>query len=239
MHLLVSGIPGTGKSTFSRWLVSQHGYLRCPLADQDEPGDHFFEQIDATLANGSDVVIDWGFPPPLLEYVRRLVGGGVVNWWFDGDRDAALQSYLSLGKPRSAWDAQLAAIGQRWDQISDVFSGRILQVISTGPTCRKTNDSQGSKPLVRTSRKRPYRLHEGRTMPPPSPNIDPSRLRRVRWVHPNPRPTRVHYLEESGPRTLCGVLDTKHSRYIGTPGHAVVATTDEVDCELCLRKVTP
>lgn len=134
MQLLVSGIPGTGKSTFSRWLVRQHGYSRCPLADEDEPSARFFEEIDDTLAKSSDVVIDWGFPPSLLEHVRRLVGRGVVNWWFDGDRAAALQSYLSLGKPRSAWNAQLAAIDQHWDQISTVFAGRILQVISTGPT---------------------------------------------------------------------------------------------------------
>lgn len=134
MHLLISGIPGTGKSTFSRWLVSQHGYARCPLADRDEPGDQFFDEIDTTLASRSDVVIDWGFPPSRLEDVRHLVDRGVVNWWFDGDRAAALQSYLSLGKPKASWDVQLAAIGQTWDQISSVFADRILEVVSAGPT---------------------------------------------------------------------------------------------------------
>ena len=134
MPLLIAGIPGTGKSTFTRWLVSEHGYLRCPSAE--EPGSTFFDEIDRARKTHKDVVIDYGFPLGKLNRVRSLIANGVEPWWFDGDRDAALQVFLArVGHPGTKfdWDTQLRQIVEHWKELETTFTGRILNVISSGP----------------------------------------------------------------------------------------------------------
>ena len=98
MHLLIADIPGTGKSTFARWLGSEHGYLRCPSAE--EPGPTFFDEINGARKTHKDVVIDYGFPLGQLNQVRSLIASGVEPWWFDGDRDTAHEVFLArVGHP--------------------------------------------------------------------------------------------------------------------------------------------
>jgi hypothetical protein len=82
------------------------------------------------------VVIDWGFPVSCLPAVQTLIASGVEPWWFDGDRDAALQSFLARPDhpaTRADWDRQITAIQQHWNEIKVVFTGRILDVVSAGP----------------------------------------------------------------------------------------------------------
>jgi hypothetical protein len=144
MHILVCGIPGTGKSKFSRWLVSEHNYVRCPR--KDEPSTDFSVEVDNALLANEDVVIDWGFPAfdpafrGCLGFVRHLIEErNVEQWWFDGDRDAAFRSFRDRnakeGRPPSQreWDRQLNGINSHWPEIFAVFSGRILNVIEGGP----------------------------------------------------------------------------------------------------------
>lgn len=60
----------------------------------------------------------------------------VEQWWFDGDRVAALQVLLSRsGHPatRADWDRQLVAIDENWTEIQSVFRKRVMSVISPGP----------------------------------------------------------------------------------------------------------
>ncbi len=141
MHLLITGIPATGKSTFSHWLSDVHGYVRCPSTE--EPGPGFFDQIAEARSRTDNVVIDWGFPVSLLFQVRELIVSGVQGWWFDGDRDAAFQYFLTrVGHPadKGAWHSQLRGISERWNEIQDVFEGHILNVISSGPISMPNED---------------------------------------------------------------------------------------------------
>lgn len=134
VHILIAGIPATGKSTFSHWLVQHHEYVRCPTGV--EPGPRFLAEIVHARAQDPNVVIDWGFPVAALPTVTDLISDGVQPWWFDGDRDAALQCFLDRpGHPatRSDWDRQLAGIEERWEEIESLFRDRILHVISAGP----------------------------------------------------------------------------------------------------------
>jgi hypothetical protein len=139
VRLLICGIPGVGKTTFARWLEVEHGYRRC---SRDELNNVQFGQcIEHALSAAEHVVIDWGFvasdPGFSVDFpvVRRLVNEfGVGHWWFDGDRGAALASFLSRGTVvREAWDAQLAGIEKHWAEIAGCFFGRILYVVSDGP----------------------------------------------------------------------------------------------------------
>jgi len=93
--------------------------------------------IDEIRSGRRDLILDWGFPPNCLPFVRNLVGAGFSHWWFDGDREAAHESFLSrCDHPGSedAWQIQLERIEQSWEQLAAVFSGRIIDVISNGPT---------------------------------------------------------------------------------------------------------
>ncbi len=134
MHLLIAGIPATGKSTFSRWLTAEHGYVRCPSTE--EPGGDFFGEIARARSQIGNVVIDWGFPVGQLSRVCELIASGVQGWWFDGDRDAAFQNFKNrVGYPadEAAWHRQLAAIDVGWEEIQATFHGRELHVVAPGP----------------------------------------------------------------------------------------------------------
>ena len=142
MHLLISGIPATGKSTFSRWLATERGYKRCPSSEEPD-WSVFFQQIDETRSHSENVVIDCGFPVNQLSRVRDLIASGVQGWWFDGDRDAAFGAFQArVGHPATeeAWYKQLADIGRTWDDIQRVFEGRILNVIRSGPVFMSNED---------------------------------------------------------------------------------------------------
>ena len=127
MQLLICGIPGTGKSTFSRWLAAQHSYVHVDVdVGVSTPLDE--------LMKSPRLVIDWGFPLASFATVEALIERGLEPWWFDGDRGAALSSFLSRGNvPKVAWDQQLAGIESRWQDIARLFRGRILNVIAPGP----------------------------------------------------------------------------------------------------------
>lgn len=133
--LIISGIPGTGKSEFSKWLVenynfSYHEYDKC----QENYSEGFFEKERA--------VIEWGFDSnePGLSYcigkIKFLIDDyGAQHWWFDGDRDAALESFSNRGTvKRSSWDRQLQGIEVNWKKISTFMSTRKLNVIKQGPS---------------------------------------------------------------------------------------------------------
>jgi len=135
MHILITGVPATGKSTFARWLAAEHGYVRCPSGEEPNPST-FLADIDRARKMSANVVIDWGFPPSQLNEVRSLIASGVEPWWFDGDREAALHAFLARkGHPatKADWDAQLRNVEEHWDELAITFEGRILDVVFPGP----------------------------------------------------------------------------------------------------------
>lgn len=143
--LIISGIPGAGKSTFARWLSSHHGLVHL---DADKLGsdvvttmladgrpDSSARLLDELHGRGHQVVLDWGFPSPLIWKLRQLRALGAEAWWFDGDRNAAHESFIARGSGSvSGLARQLELIEARWDEISEVFSDRMLRVIEPGPT---------------------------------------------------------------------------------------------------------
>lgn len=143
--LLISGVPGTGKSCFAEWLRERHEFV---LYETDKHGgkppstEWIFQQ--------RQLVVEWGFPanePYLskcIELIQCWVDCGVGHWWFDGDRGAARASFLNRGTipatsygipPGVAWDAQVGEINRNWPKIEALFPPeRSLRVIEAGPT---------------------------------------------------------------------------------------------------------
>jgi len=107
--VLLSGVPGTGKSTFGRWAEREHGVVHI---DVEQGGFDRFGLISAWRAIcllpppdvmsfvrelqrlGQPVLVDWGFPPAVLPLVRALHDAGLRAWWFDGDRAAARNAFI-------------------------------------------------------------------------------------------------------------------------------------------------
>lgn len=134
--LLFAGIPASGKSTFARWLASEKGYRHLDVDFAEADFDEWMNKVRRSQWNG---VIDWGFPPHCLDLVSSLVELGVEPWWFDGERDAARQSFLArLGRGEhpsqlEAYEHQMAEIEAAWPDIERVFWGRMIHSVAAGP----------------------------------------------------------------------------------------------------------
>ena len=144
-HLLIAGLPGTGKTDFSHWLHTTRGYVHIEV-DTALESDAAVQLLlhrdvfnvlgvaESLRARGPDVVLDWGFVPSLLGRVRQLVRSGFEPWWFTGDEEAARQSFLTNGvAPERLFDLQVADIHASWSRIEKVFDDHILNVVRSSP----------------------------------------------------------------------------------------------------------
>lgn len=141
--VLISGIPAAGKTCSGEWLGRDRGFLHLDLEKSPLPGDLFridaVAFIDKARAGQSDMVITWGFPPnpACIAKIWELDAAGVVPWWFDGDRDAAFESFQQRpDHPGSVsdWARQLRLIEEAWPEVIDVYGDRRIDVIGPGPT---------------------------------------------------------------------------------------------------------
>jgi len=146
--MLLTGIPASGKSVFGQWLEKSKGFLflnvehgaldRLGLKaawDGMFSGTGTAEQFVQELTRLQRlVVLDWGFPVHCLPIVEALQQAGVEAWWFDGNREAARQSFVRRGTvPIELFDKQLSGIEREWAAIQRTFRGHILKSIRSGP----------------------------------------------------------------------------------------------------------
>ncbi|HEY1679368.1 MAG TPA: DNA/RNA helicase domain-containing protein, partial [Candidatus Sulfotelmatobacter sp.] len=99
--LLITGIPGTGKTCNGNKFAREFDFLHHDLEDQQtqtlsrfnaNPGQ-FIEEL---LNQKKDVVVTWGFGPYCKRsesLVRELRSAGFKWIWFDGNRPAALREF--------------------------------------------------------------------------------------------------------------------------------------------------
>jgi hypothetical protein len=122
--LLITGIPGTGKTTVGNYLASEHGFEHLDFEDEmtlrrflGRGEASLRAELAALRRTHSRVVVTWGFVPQVqLPFVLLMRGLGFEWVWFDGDRDAARRVFLDRGTvPEAALDVQLAAIAQHID----------------------------------------------------------------------------------------------------------------------------
>jgi len=148
--LLVSGIPGTGKSTFCGWVKREKGFIHLEfdkllegkgsseelslMAILNSRGSRAF--VDELRKLDKKVAVEWGFHPNNLPQVREMVEAGAEAWWFDGDRPAAREAFRNVkgAAKLPAFDQQVARIAAAWTGISALFQSRILKVVRSGPS---------------------------------------------------------------------------------------------------------
>ncbi len=155
-HLVILwGVPGTGKSTFARWLVQEMGYehVETDAAVLHGPGtalqrawmvagnargvEAFIEAVEGNLI---PVVVEYGMWATddslrRLDDLRQL---GAEPWWFDGDRAAAMEAWRDenqkTGRPFAdeAWGGVVAVIDANWAMVQGFFGPRIMRTIEAG-----------------------------------------------------------------------------------------------------------
>jgi hypothetical protein len=143
--IFTAGIPGTGKSSYGRWLAKAKGFTYIDMEHDDLDVQGFRPSWDEfTGASGSDrfitellshpspVCLDWGFPPQCVPIVRRLAQGGIDLWWFDADEAIAKKYFLRRATvSEAAFDTQMARIESARDQIMPLFRDHVITVITS------------------------------------------------------------------------------------------------------------
>jgi hypothetical protein len=145
--ILVCGIPGSGKTTFCKWLESEREFVHLDF-DQLLKGQGTLDKLSLigvlrqdpedfmseVSQKGQSIAIDWGFPTASLPLVRGLKEKGATVWWFDGNRVAARISFTSRGTvPLKAFHAQMDSIDRDWQKIKEVIGENIIETVSPGP----------------------------------------------------------------------------------------------------------
>ena len=122
-RILVTGIPGTGKTTIGRYLVQQHGFEHLDF-ETPAHAEHYLSAGKRALLEklgmppvSQDMVISWGFlPETQLPFVLALRDSGYDWIWFDGDRAAARRAFLERGtSSEEAFEMQMRAIDEYLD----------------------------------------------------------------------------------------------------------------------------
>jgi len=112
--ILLSGVPGGGKTTVGDLLAQRHGFRHVDMEScRFELATRAVDDVESFLADldGShNVAISWGFGPfAAVDAVRRIVRAGYVPFWFDGDRAQFFASFIRReqlsGKPPRAVQA--------------------------------------------------------------------------------------------------------------------------------------
>jgi hypothetical protein len=150
VHLLISGIPASGKSTFCRWLEENKGFLHLNVEEDGVLDRHGLAAewlplfgtsataapfIEALEKFNRPVVIDWGFPPECLHAVRKLFDSGVMLCWFAADWAVASRKFIQRGNakgPVAVFDIQLRKIEAALPEINALFGFGCAGRICTG-----------------------------------------------------------------------------------------------------------
>src|SRR5690242_21621568 len=118
--LLLTGIPGTGKTTVAEYLVAHHGFTHFDRETFGEWPKYLQVLWIRALPlfvwlvrlRHRKVVISWGFLPLMDNYeIRQLTQLGFAMIWFDGVREVARREFLKRDTAtEEEFDAQVQRI---------------------------------------------------------------------------------------------------------------------------------
>ena len=99
--ILITGIPGTGKTTYGELFASRFGFVHHDLENPAtlnrlcaDPSKY----IDTISNEDERIVLTWGFlPQEQIGIVKQFQAKGFKLVWFDGNRPAALRTFITRG----------------------------------------------------------------------------------------------------------------------------------------------
>jgi adenylate kinase family enzyme len=97
--LLITGIPGTGKTTYGNQFAKNFSFVHYDLEDPQTVSrcaNDPKQFIDDIARNGEKIVVTWGFVPDhqySLQIISQFRSAGFKLVWFDGDRPSALREF--------------------------------------------------------------------------------------------------------------------------------------------------
>lgn len=144
IRLLITGIPGMGKTTIGNHLRDQHHFVHVDMEcidninkfnDAPEVFINYYINLDTNL------VISWGFAPNESEinYINNLFKNKEFDLiWLDGDRDAAYDSFVARDSQygKQYLEAKLGALK---NQLKNIFESKVIDRIN--PKIINTFDS--------------------------------------------------------------------------------------------------
>ena len=99
MKIIISGVPGCGKTYFGDWLRDHHGFTHVNL-EHRKVREHY-------IIPPQDLRLDWLFtlsskmvvtlpltPPEDIQLVKMFEAGGCKPWWFSANLELARARYV-------------------------------------------------------------------------------------------------------------------------------------------------
>ena len=95
--LLLTGIPGTGKTTMGNHFHDKYGFVHINM--EVPQGLNLFPDASGFLQkNPGDIVLSWGFHPAGTDQITAFRDRfGFRHVWLDGPRNAALRAFIERG----------------------------------------------------------------------------------------------------------------------------------------------
>jgi shikimate kinase len=128
MRVLLTGIPGTGKTTLGTYLADHADFYH-----QDMEADNFaaVQKLHAdptsflsSLSKYHNIVISWGFNPKSeVEYIKLIRDSGYKLIWLEGNHDSSFDAFLR-GTKRSVQDI----LNYKW-QMNAIASTGIVNTL--------------------------------------------------------------------------------------------------------------
>jgi adenylate kinase family enzyme len=142
--ILISGIPGTGKTTVAEYMRRQLGFQHVDMeADSFRLRRELERDPDAFLENlfrADRLVVSWGFSPYTdRPGVDTLIAAGYKFVWLDGDHTVALRNFLNRENHDKRQEANY------YGQMQMILSTELVDRMQ--PICIDPFQGDGFRPL--------------------------------------------------------------------------------------------
>lgn len=133
-RLLITGIPGTGKTNFGNYLAAEYEYIHIDM----ESGDYISaiminptSFIEDLVKKQNNIVITWGFVPSdeLIQVVNMFRNYIFKIIWFDGDRATARRKFIERNQ-RNGSEYLKSSLTDLDLQMSRIENSKVINGIS-------------------------------------------------------------------------------------------------------------
>lgn len=136
MIILISGIPGTGKSFLGDYLAEHHEFTHVDLEVQaglqyltllqQKDFDGFVEQVSNL---GDRIALTFGYPPEWLPVIEQLAVRGVVTAWLDSPLIFSRKHWKpEPGQDPGTYTIQIAKIIDAHEKLDAFYGARKICV---------------------------------------------------------------------------------------------------------------